>query len=168
MKWNSIAVVLLTFCSLLNVSAQSSNNGQFLIPTDVKWQRIPGAPRSEKKRVASTVVLFFGNDGEFMRDECWLIRDGQTISISNGDPHNQCVGRTKSMADGLQIEYHLVRRTVERSGEILPGPTISKTASTMAKSGLAMDGRFFTPIQFANGNENLEIYSNLARQYPQN
>ena len=167
MKWNSIAAALLTFCSVINVSAQSSDNGQFLIPIDVKWQRIPGAPRSEKVRVASAVVLFFGSHGEFVRDECSLIRGGQTISISNGDPHNQYVGRTKPVADGVQIEYRLVRRTVERTGEVLPGPKMSTTASTMAKPGLAMGGRFFRRVQLANGSEYIETYSTLARQYAQ-
>jgi hypothetical protein len=165
MKWNFIAVLLLAFCWVSNVSAQSSNNGHFFVPTDIKWQRSPGAPRSERKRAASTVVLFLGSDGEFVRDECSLIRDGQTISISNGDPHNQYVGRTKPMADGVQIEYRLVRRTVERTGEVLPGPKISTTASTMAKPGLAMGGRFFRRVEFANGSEYLETYNTLARQY---
>ena len=164
MKLCSIATLFL-LCSALNVSAQANGPGQFWIPTDVKWERISGAPRSERKRVASTVVLFLGSDGEFVRDECSLIRDGQTILISNGDPHNQYVGRTKPMADGVQIEYRLVRRTVERTGEVLPGPKISTTASTMAKPGLAMGGRFFRRVQLANGSEYLETYSTLARQY---
>ena len=167
MKWNFIAVLLLAFCWVGNVSAQSSNNGQLFVPTEIKWRRIPGAPLSEKKRATSTIVLFFGGDGDFVRDECWLIRDGQTISISNGDPHNQYVGRTKPMADGVQIEYRLVRRTVQRTGEVLPGPKISTTASTMAKPGLAMQGRFFRRVQLANASEYLETYSTLARQYAQ-
>src|SRR6266536_1187686 len=165
MKWNSIAAVLLVFCSMIRVSAQSSDNGQFWIPTDVKWQRVPGAPRAEKKRVASTVILYFGHDREFVRDECWMIRDGESILISNGDPHIQYVGRTEPILDGLQIRYRLVRRTVEKRGEVLPGPEISGTASTLAKSGLEIGGRFFRPIKPANGSDYVETYHSLIRQY---
>jgi hypothetical protein len=156
---------LLIAVMVMPVSAQTKD-GQLWIPVDVKWSRIQGAPRNVHKRVASTTVLYFGKNGEFVRDDCWLIRDGKSISISNGDPHNQYVGRmTEPMADGAKYAYHLVRRTVEREGEVLPGPEVSEFASSMAKSGLAMRGRFFHRVKLANESEYVETYSNLAKQY---
>jgi hypothetical protein len=166
MKWLSITALLIVVLVML-VSAQTKD-GQLWIPVDVKWSRIQGAPRNLHKRAASTTVLYFGKDGEFVRDDCWLIRDGKSISISNGDPHNQYVGRmTEPMADGAKYTYRLVRRTVERPGEVLPGPMITESASTMAKSGLAMGGRnrFFHRVKFANESDYVETYRNLAKQY---
>jgi hypothetical protein len=166
-KLRSIATLFL-LCSALNVSAQPSDLDQFWIPTDVKWERIPGAPREEHRKTASTIVLYFGKNGEFVRDECWLIRDGKSISISNGDPHNQYAGRiAEPMADGMRIEYRLVRRTVEREGEVLPGPKISESASVKAKSGLAIERRFFHRIKLATESDYIEIYSSLAQHYAQ-
>jgi len=166
MKFVSITALLIVVL-VIPVSAQTKD-GQLWIPVDVKWSRIQGAPRNVHKRAASTTVLYFGEDGEFVRDDCWLIRDGKSISISNGDPHNQYVGRmTELMADGAKYAYRLVRRTVERDGEVLPGPMITESASTMAKSGLAMGGRnrFFHRVKFANESDYVETYSNLAKQY---
>ena len=167
MKLLSI-VALLVCSSVTNVSAQSTKDGRFWIPVDVKWTRIRGAPPDVKTRTASTVVLYFGKGGEFVRDECWLVRNGKSISISNGDPHNQYVGRiTEPMADGMKITYRLVARTVEKAGEVLPGPEISETASTMAKSGLAIERRFFRPVNLANARDYVEVYSTLAQRHAQ-
>ncbi|SPE41153.1 exported hypothetical protein [Candidatus Sulfotelmatobacter sp. SbA7] len=167
MKLRSIATLFL-LCSALNVSAQPSDHGQFWVPTDVKWERIPGAPREEHRKTASTIVLYFGKNGEFVRDECWLIRDGKSISISNGDPHSQYVGRiTEPMADGAKYTYRLVRRTVEKEGEVLPGPEISEFASSKAMSGLEIQGHFFRRVKLANESDYIELYKTLARQYAQ-
>ena len=166
MKFLSLAALLIV-ASAMNVNAQSRKDGSFWIPVDVKWSRIPGAPRDVRKRTASTTVLYFGNDGEFVRDECWLIRDGKSILISNGDPHNQYVGRITGVLDGMRMTYRLVRRTVQKNGEVLPGPEISVSASTMAKSGLAMGGRFFHGVELGNASEYAEAYSALGQLYPQ-
>jgi len=166
MKFLSLAALLI-FASATNVSAQSTKDGQFWIPVDVKWTRIQGAPRDVQIRTASTTVLYFGADGEFVRDECWLIRYGKSISISNGDPHNQYVGRITGVLDGMRMTYRLVRRTVEKNGEVLPGPEISESASTMAKSGLAMRGRFFHRVELANASDYAEAYGALGQRYLQ-
>ena len=166
MKLSPILALLIVGL-VMAVSAQTEG-GQLWIPVDVKWSRIQGAPRNVHQRTASTTVLYFGKDGEFVRDDCWLIRDSKSISISNGDPHNEYVGRmTEPMLDGAKYTYRLVRRTVEKMGEVLPGPMITESTSTMAKSGLAMGGRnrFFHRVKFANEREYVETYSNLAKQY---
>jgi hypothetical protein len=161
-------VALLIFGLAVTASAQSIKDGRLWIPVDLKWIRISGAPRAVQKRTASAVVVYFGKNGEFVRDDCWLIRDGKSISISNGDPHNQYVGRiVEHMLDGMRIEYRLVRRTVEREGEVLPGPKISGSASVMAKSGLAIQRRFFHRIKLANESDYIEVYSSLAQHYAQ-
>jgi hypothetical protein len=161
-------VVLLIVGLVVSARAQSIKDGQLWIPVDLKWIRIPGAPRAVQKRTASAIVVYFGKNGEFVRDECWLIRDGKSISISNGDPHNQYVGRVvEHMLDGIRIEYRLVRRTVEREGEVLPGPKISESASVMAKSGLAIERRFFHRIKLVNESDYIEIYSSIAQHYAQ-
>jgi hypothetical protein len=170
MKWSLIAAGLLVVCAANGASDQARDDGKLWIPTSIKWTRIQGALRNEKKRTASTVVLYFGKDGAFVRDECWLIRDGKSISISDGDPHDEYVGRmSEPMFDGAKYTYRLVRRTVERPGEVLPGPMITEIASPRAKSGLAMGGRnrFFQRVKFANESEYVETYSNLAKQFAQ-
>ena len=156
--FTAIAVITLALGIGLNTAIFSLVNDLFL--------------RSLPFKEPSRIVHFYGGDKSRGLEDIGVsaprfehFRDGQTILISNGDPHNQYVGRTKPMADGVQIEYRLVRRTVERTGEVLPGPKISTTASTMAKPGLAMGGRFFRRVQLANGSEYLETYSTLARQY---
>jgi hypothetical protein len=161
-------VALLIFGLAVTARAQSSKNGQLWIPVDLKWTRIPGAPRTLEERTASAVVVYFGKNGEFVQDECWMIRDGKSISISNGDPHNQYVGRiVEHMLDGMRIEYRLVRRTVERKGEVLPGPKILESASVKANSGLAIEHRFFHRVTFANESDYIEIYNSLAQHYGQ-
>ena len=167
MKLISI-VVLLVVGSVVNVNAQPPESGQLWIPGDVKWSRIQGAPRNVHERAASVVVLYFGKNGEFVRDDCWLIRHGKSISISNGDPHNEYVGRiAEPMLDGAKYTYRLVLRTVAREGEVLPGPEISEFASSKARSGVAMGGRFFRRVKLTNENEYVEVYSHLAKQYAQ-
>jgi len=163
----SLSIVALLIVGLVvTARAQSIEDGQLWIPVDVKWIRFPGAPPAVQKRTASAVVVYFGKNGEFVRDECWLIRDGRSISISNGDPHSQYVGRiTEPMADGAKYTYRLVRRTVEKEGEVLPGPEISEFASSKAMSGLEIQGHFFRRIKFANESDYIEIYSTLARRY---
>ena len=165
----SLSIVALLIVGLVVIArAQSIKDGQLWIPVDVKWIRIPGALRAVQKRTASAVVVYFGKNGEFVRDECWLIRDGKSISISNGDPHNQYAGRiVDHMLDGMRIEYRLVRRTVEREGEVLPGPTISESASVKANSGLAIERRFFRRVKLANESDYIEIYSSLAQHHAQ-
>lgn len=166
MKLFSIHALLIVVL-VMPVSAQTKDGGLW-IPVDVKWSRIQCAPRNVHTRTASTTVLYFGKDGEFVRDDCWLIRDGKSISISNGDPHDEYVGRiTEPMLDGAKYSYRLVVRTVARQGEVLPGPEISEFASSMAKSGLALGGRFFRRVKLANESEYVEIYSQLAKQYAQ-
>jgi hypothetical protein len=160
--------VLLILGSAVNFFAQSTKSSQLWIPVDIKWTRLPGAPRNVPTRTASSIVLYFGKDGGFVRDECSLVRDGTSISISNGDPHNEYVGQeTEMMVDGMRIMYRLVRRTVEKDGEVLPGPAIMETASTIAKTGLAVGGQFFRPVKLANEREYMEAYGALAQQYAQ-
>ena len=163
-----LSIVLFALTSTTGLNAQSVKGRQLWIPVDIKWHRVPGAPRDVHTRTAASVVLYFGANGEFVRDECWLIRNGKTISISNGDPHEQYVGRiTTPILDGMQIEYRLVRRTTEKTGETLPGPYISETASTRAISGLALEGRFFHSVQLADESDYIKEYGNLAQQYTQ-
>lgn len=158
MKLISIAVLVI-FGSVVSGSAQSTKDGQLWVPVDLKWNPIQGAPHNVHERTAPAVVLYFGKNGEFVRDDCWLIRSGKSISISNGDPHNEYVGRmTEQMLDGAKYTYHLVLRTVAREGEVLPGPEVSEFASSKAKSGLAMGDRFFHRVKLANESEYVETY----------
>jgi len=168
MKCSFIAIVLLVCWPPGPVNAQSISKGRLWVPTELKWRRIPGAPRGDRKRTAAAAVLYFGKDGAFVQDQCWLIRDGKSVSISNADPHNEYVGRiTEPILDGMRIKYRLVHRTVEKAGEVLPGPEISDTASTMAASGVAIRRTFFRPAKLFNEVEYVEIYRTLARQYAQ-
>jgi len=108
-------------------------------------------------------VLYFGTNGEFVRDDCWLIRNDRSITISNGDPHNEFAGHWAPILDGMQVTYRLRRRTVERKGEVLPGKRISESVS-MPRSGLMMGNRTFQRVQIANASDFLEYYLALVRQ----
>ena len=147
-----------------NVYSQYSPSEKFWIPVSLHWQRIPGAPKEIQTRTAQAMVLYFRNDGKFVRDDCWLLKDDKSIRISNGDPHNEYVGQTAPILDGMHLTYHLVRRTVERSGETLPGNTISEDVSTLAMSGLSIGKRFFHPVQLANAHEYEAEYEALLTE----
>lgn len=147
-------LVMLLLCALgLNVAnAQAQESGEFWIPTKLKWTRISGAPKGHE--TARAIVFYFPNKGRrFVRDECWLIRNGKSLSISNGDPHDEYVGETEPILDGMRLRYRLVSRTVTRNGESLPGDVLSEDASTLAVSGLEVSGHFFRRISPENAGE---------------
>ena len=79
--------VLLVACVMFTAFAQQVQAGEFWIPVQLKWQKIQGDPVG-KERVAQAIVFYFTKNGTFVRDECWLIKNGKTITISNGDPHD--------------------------------------------------------------------------------
>jgi hypothetical protein len=143
--------------------AQQVQAGEFWIPVKLKWQMVPGDPTG-KERMARADVFYFAKDGRFVRDNCWLIKNGKVITISNGDPHEEYVGDTTPLLDGMHLKYRLVRRTVERQNEILPGKTISEDASTLAYSGLSIGKRFFRRVEFANADDYAAAYQALLSQ----
>ena len=103
-----------------------------------------------------------------MRDDCWLIKDGRSIAISKGDPHNEYVGKTEPIPDGMRLRYRLVRRTVERKDEKLPGDWISDGSSRRTVSGLIAIGSrhsFFRRVVPSNADEYQARYDALLRQY---
>jgi hypothetical protein len=147
-----------------NLYSQYSPSGKFWIPANLHWQCIPGAPKEVQTRTAQATVLYFRNDGKFVRDDCWLIKQGDSITVDNGDPHDEYVGQTAPILDGMHLTYRLVRRTVERSGENLPGNTISEDASTLAVSGLSIGKHFFRPVQLTNASEYEATYEALLTE----
>jgi hypothetical protein len=146
-----VAALLFVACSSLAAYTQSVSSGDFWIPTSLKWRHPQGAPEGE--RTAPAIIFFFAKNGQVVRDDCWLIKGPDSIAISNGDPHNEYIGQTEPIADGVHVTYRLVRRTVEREGETLPGHTISEDMSTLPKSGLSDGKLFFQRVQFSNANE---------------
>ena len=160
--------LLLGLCTAVGGSAQSSEHGEFWIPTNVHWKHIDGEPKGES--TASSVVFYFARGEWFVRDDCWLIKNGKAITISDGDPHNEYVGRSEPILDGMQLKYRLVRRTVERAGEMLPGSLISEDASVLAVSGLSIGGRskFFRRVLPTNAGEFEARYDDLIVHNVQN
>ena len=160
MKW-LIAVSVFVLSVALIVDAQQTASGEFWIPSDLKWVRITGAQNSEK--TAGAVIFYFRGDGYFVRDDCWLIKRGKSIAISNGDPHNEYVGLTNPVLDGMTLKYRLVRRSIEVKGEKLPGDWISEGASTRAISGLSIGkkNKFFRRVPLTNGREYQARYDAL-------
>jgi hypothetical protein len=108
-----------------------------------------------KERSASAVVFYFTKDDWFVRGDCWLTKNGKSITISDGDPHNEYAGRTEPILDGMHLKYRLIRRTVEKTGERLPGDWISDDASVLAVSGLSIGKRnnFFRRVLLTNAGE---------------
>ena len=159
MKRHFFAVVLAICCMFASVAAQENGEGRFWVPADIHWQHPRGAPSGEA--VAPVVVLYFQQNGLFTRDECWVIRSGKAITISNGDPHNEWIGRWDPIADGMHVSYRLVRRTVERMGEILPG-TMTVEDVELPKSGLKVGNRVFRSVVPTNAAEYAARYSALA------
>ena|ERR1700747_436034 len=82
-----IALSLFVLGVTLFVDAQQIASGEFWIPSELEWAHLTGAQDQEK--TASAVIFYFRKDGYFVRDECWLIKHGKSITISNGDPHNE-------------------------------------------------------------------------------
>jgi hypothetical protein len=162
MKLSTIATVLVAWCVLAgSVRAQESQSGDFWIPVNVHWSRPHGGPANVT--VASTVILYFGRKGVFARDECWVIRTGRSITISNGDPHNESVGSWGPIADGMHMKYRLVGRTVERKGEPLPGKVVEADAE-MPRSGLKIGRELFRSITPTNAAEYAAECEDLARK----
>jgi hypothetical protein len=161
MKRSPIATAVVVLCALTaGALAQQAKLGEFWIPANMHWSHPRGAPEGES--VASTVILYFGQNGIFARDECWVIREGQSITISNGDPHNEWVGSWEPIADGMRMTYRLVRRTVERKGEQLPGREI-KASAEMPRSGLKIGRQLFRSMTPTNATEYAAGYDALAK-----
>ena len=156
-----IALSLFVLGTALLVDAQQVASSEFWIPSEVKWVQVIGAQDQEK--TASAVIFYFRKDGYFVRDECWLIKHGKSIAISNGDPHNEYVGRTDPILDGMRMEYRLVRRSIEVKGEKLPGNWISENASTQFTAGLIVGtkNKLFRRMQLTNAREYQAKYDYL-------
>jgi hypothetical protein len=152
--------VVVILCWACAIDAQEANSSQFWTPVDVKWKQVKGVP---SKKMASAAVLYFGENGEFVKDECWLIKEGDFISVSNGDPHNESVGLWEPIADGMHVTYRMVRRTIERKGEVLPGKKISADIG-MTRVGLEFGDRVFRRTQLANANDYVASYNSLVRE----
>ena len=145
----------------LIVGAQQVESGDFWIPSELKWVHVAGAPDHEK--TVRTVIFYFRKDGYFVRDECWLIKRGKSIEVSNGDPHSEYVGLTEPILDGMRLKYRLVRRTIEVKGEKLPGEWIFEDASTRAISGLSIGKKniSFRRVLLANDHDYQARYDAL-------
>ena len=161
MKPSHIAPVLVVCWALGGIMpAQQAEPGQFWIPAKVRWNHPRGSSHDET--VASTIILYFSRNGVFAKDKCWVIRRGQTITISNGDPHNESVGSWDPITDGMHMMYRLVSRTVERKGEHLPGKEIEANAE-MPQSGLKIGNQLVRSIMPTNAAEYAARYNALAR-----
>jgi hypothetical protein len=156
-----IAVSVFVWSVTLIVDAQQIASGEFWIPSELKWIQATGAQDHEK--TANAVIFYFRKDGYFVRDDCWLIKRGKSIAISNGDPHNEYVGLTNLILDGMTLKYRLVRRSIEVKGEKLPGDWISEDASTRAISGLSIGKKniFLRRVPLTNGREYQARYDAL-------
>lgn len=132
-----VAVTAFALTFALTADAQQAASDEFWMPSQVKWVHMAGEPDHEK--TARAVVFYFRSDGYFVRDDCWLIKQGKSIAISNGDPHNEYVGLTDPVIlDGMRLKYRLVRRNIEVKGEALPGDWISEDASSRTDTGLSI------------------------------
>lgn len=156
-----IALSLFVLGTTLFVDAQQIASGEFWIPSELKWTHVTGAQDQEK--IASAVIFYFRKDGYFVRDECWLIKQGKSIAISNGDPHNEYAGLTDPILDGMTLKYRLVRRSVEVKGEKLPGDWISEDASNRLNSGfiIGKKNKLFNRVPIMNAREYQARYDYL-------
>jgi hypothetical protein len=160
-----IATALTICCACVAVFAQEPLEGRFWIPTNIHWNHPRGAPPDEA--VASVVVLYFEQNGLFARDECSAIRKGKSVTISDGDPHNEWIGRWTPILDGMHITSRLVRRTVDRKGESLPGKEVESDVD-MPKSGLKIGHQLFRSVVPSNAAEYAARYKALANNAARN
>ena len=88
---------------------------------DVKWNR-PPAKLHLKERYAEAALLYFGANDAFSIVYATVIQGPKSEGVSRGDGQVVCLGKWKSEGVKLRVEFRLVSRTVQKQGEVLPGP----------------------------------------------
>jgi len=158
----SVFVMVLAYCVCLTAQNELKG-GSFYMPKKVHWARPHWA--APHLRIASATVLYVGRDHLFARDDCWLLKKGGQITISNGDPHDQYVGYWEPIPDGMHYRYRLVNRTVKREGESFPGTEMSGDVGAALRRDhmLELNDKLFVPFAPTNAREYDATYHHLKR-----
>jgi hypothetical protein len=134
-----LVILLLLSCSAFSQTVKLS--GAWL-PLNVKWEHAPPQinPRLE---TGATMVLYFGEHGEFALVECVVNREpGRYTTLSRGDGQIVSLGKWDGHLPGT-VKYRLVSRTVAIEGEKLPGPWHEEKLVPTKKGYLMFHGQLY-------------------------
>jgi hypothetical protein len=129
-------------CFALAVAASCADLSGSWLERGVVWTKAP-ATIDHDLRSGRAEVVNFASDGEFAILTCTLYRRKSGVTVSAGDPQDVDLGRWQSIGSSLHIQHRLSFRTIERSGETLPGPEISGVVEIMNDHTIRFRGKVF-------------------------
>jgi hypothetical protein len=91
------------------------------MPVNAKWQHAP-PDAALNLLTASTTVLYFQPNGKMIKIGCVVNRESGTFAISAGDGQVLSSGDWQEEKGEIVARSRVVMRTVQRTGEELPGP----------------------------------------------
>lgn len=138
LRYFCISLCLLGSASLRAQVAPSSGTWR---QTNVTWQK-PPAELELKERYAEAAVLYFSPDRKFVLLYGTVIQGPTFEGISHGDGQVVYLGAWKLTGNTLHVEYRLVRRTIAKEGDTLPGPIQSEDVHFRGRTMLFQKERF--------------------------
>jgi hypothetical protein len=112
------------------------------LQTEVRWAKAP-AEVNARLQSGKAAVLYFKADHSFALIYCVVNRvPGEYMTISRGDGQVVYLGQWEAAGDYIAVAHRLVRRTVQVTGEKLPG---SREHATIKSSHavLSLDRRTY-------------------------
>lgn len=122
-----LLLVVLALLPSLPVRPDESLPSGAWLQDGVKWNN---APRDINPglQAGGAAVIYFRRDHNFALIDCIVVRaPKEYMSISHGDPRGVYLGKWEVQGSDIAIEYRLVERTVQLTGEKLPGPVLQGT-----------------------------------------
>jgi len=122
-----ICVLFLAFCltgfACIRPNAGLENSldlGQVWVHKDSEWREAPREAQVNEATAWAKLVIFRPR-GEFVMLRCSLIKQGNVVRISQGDPIALYRGHWKEADFGAEVEYRAVFRTIAIADQALPG-----------------------------------------------
>jgi len=129
-------------CFALAVAASCADLSGSWLERGVVWTKAP-ATIDHDLRSGRAELVHFASDGEFAILSGTLYRRKSGITLSAGDPQDVDLGSWQPGGQGAKVDHRLSFRTVERSGEILPGPSQSEAVVILNDNTIRFRGKVF-------------------------
>ena len=91
-------------------------------------------------------MLYFDDQKHFALVGCVVNRESERYTISHGDGQVISLGEWDGRIPG-HVKYRLVSRTVQRVGEMLPGPWREEKLASTTKGYLLFDGKLYRHVE---------------------
>lgn len=124
MKTGFLSIVLILLPA--TVQGQTGRVSGAWLQSNLKWGK-PPAELQLDERSAQAGILYFGPNNRFALVYRVVIQGPNWENLSHGDGRVVRWGTWKLEKDALTVEYRLVRRTLVKEDEKLPGPIEKKT-----------------------------------------